>query len=87
MCWREIKKKNWRKGTGGKAERVKAENDTMPIKQDTSRKKLAEYFERLLHVEEDWKPVIIAVEREGGRNVLGDLNETLFTKKEVQESV
>ena len=48
---------------------------------------MAEYFERLLHVEEDWKPVIIAVEREGGRNVLGDLNETLFTKKEVQESV
>ena len=41
----------------------------------------------MLNVEEDREPVIIAVGRERGMNVLGEFNETLITREEVQEAV
>ena len=41
----------------------------MLIKKDAVGKSWAEYFERLLNVEEDREPVVVAVERERGINV------------------
>lgn len=42
----------------------------------------------LVNIEEDREPpVTIAVGRERGRNVVGELNETVMTSKEMQESV
>ena len=52
----------------------------MLIKNNVVGKRWAEYFERLLIVQEDRGPVIIAVERERGMNVLVELNETLIMK-------
>jgi len=85
MFWKEVKRT--RKGTSGKEERVKAENGRLLIEKDAVRKRWAEYFERLLNVEEDREPEIVAVGRERGMNVLGELNEALITREEVQEAV
>jgi len=85
MFWKEVKRT--RKGTSGKEERVKTEGGRLLIEQDALRKRWAEYFERLLNVEEDREPEIIAVRRERGMNLLGELNEALITREEVQEAV
>lgn len=41
----------------------------------------------MLNVEEDKEPVIIAMGREKGMHMLGQSNETLITRKEVQDSM
>ncbi len=41
----------------------------------------------MLNVEEDGEPEIVAVGRERGVNVLGELNDALITREEVQESM
>ncbi len=51
------------------------------------RKRWPEYFKGLLNVEENKEPEIVAVGRERGVNVLGELNEVFITREEVQESV
>jgi len=85
VVWKEVKRM-W-KGTSRKEERVKAKNVRLLIEKDAVRKRWAEYFERMLNVEEDREPEIAAVGRERGMNVLGDLNESLITREEVQEAV
>ena len=85
MFWKEVKR--LRGGASGKEERVKAEDGRMLIEKDAVRKRWAEYFERLLNVEEDREPEIVAVGREQRMNVLGELNEALITREEVQEAV
>ncbi len=59
----------------------------MLTEKEAVRKRWAEYFEGLLNVEEDREPEIVPVGRERGVNVLGELNEALITRQEVQESV
>ncbi len=68
-------------------ERVKAESGTMVMKKDAVGNRWPEYFERLLNVEEDREPVVVAVGKERGMNRLGELNEKLITRKELQKSV
>ncbi len=84
MLRKEVKR--LQKGTSGKEESVKAEDGTMLIEKEAVRKTWAECFEGLLNVEEDREPKTVAVGREQV-NVLGELNEALIMREEVQESV
>ncbi len=85
MFWKEVKR--LRKGIYGKEESVKAEDGTILIEKEAVRKRWAKYFEESLNEEEDREPEIVAVGRERGVNVLGELNEACITREEVQESV
>ena len=85
MFWKEVKRV--RKGESGKEERVKAVDGRMLSDVNEVRKRWAEYFERLLNVEEEREAEIVAVGREQRMNVLGELNESLITREEVEEAV
>ena len=82
IYWKEVNK--FRKGTARTEETVKAEDGDMLNERG---KRWAEYFEILLSREEGRETVIIAVGRERGMNVFGELNETLIMGKDVQETV
>ena len=76
-----------RKGRSGKVECVKDENGQMLIEKEAVSKRWAGYIEDLLNVDDDRPAEIVAVGREHGLNVLGELNESEITMEEVQESL
>ena len=57
------------------------------VETEAVKKRLAEYFEKLLNVEEDREAEIVAVGRENGVKVLGRLNNVQITKEEVKGAV
>ena len=73
------------KGASGKEKRVKAEDGRMLIEKEAVRKSWLEYFESLLYVEQDREAEIVAVGREEGINVLGELNDSCITREEEEE--
>ena len=85
MFWKEVKR--IRKGTSRNEERVKAEDGRMLVEKDEVRERWAEYFEGLLNVNEGREAEIVAVGRENGINMLGELNEAQISNEEVQEAV
>ena len=60
---------------------------TFLVETEAVKKRLAEYFEKLLNVEEDREAEIVAVGRENGVKVLGRLNNVQITKEEVKGAV
>ncbi|KAK7907805.1 hypothetical protein WMY93_016417 [Mugilogobius chulae] len=85
MFWKEVKRV--RKGVSGREERVKTEDGRMLNEGNEVRKRWAEYFERLLNVEEDRDAVIVMDGSESRSNVLGELNEALIAREEVEQAV
>uniref|UniRef100_A0A8C8DHP6 ribonuclease H n=1 Tax=Oryzias sinensis TaxID=183150 RepID=A0A8C8DHP6_9TELE len=85
MFWKEVKRV--RKGVSGREEKVKTEDGRMLNEGNAVRKRWAEYFERLLNVEEDRDAVIGMDGRESRLNVLEELNEALITGEEVEQAV
>lgn len=67
----------------GKKGRVRTENDRMLIEKDAIREREAEYFRKLLNLEEDWELEMVVLGRERGLNVLGELNEALIVREEM----
>ena len=85
MFWKEVQR--IRKGTSEKEERVKTEDGTMLVEKEGFKKRWAEYYQVLLHVEKDREAEIVAVGSENGVKVLGRLNNSHIMKEEVQGAV
>ena len=84
MFWKEVKRV--RKGESRREEAVKDENGELLVEGGAVRKRWAEYFERLLNVQDDREARIAAVG--GGRMpLIGDRNDRLITRREVLEAV
>lgn len=66
----------------GKKRKKKTEDVTVLNEEDVVRKRYVNYFERLLYVEDDRKPVSTAVGKERGMNLLGQLREAIITREE-----
>ena len=78
--------KRVRKGESKREETVKDENGQLLVEGGAVRKRWAEYFERLLNVEDDREAKIVAV---GGVMMpkMGEENEKEITREEVLEAV
>ena len=85
MFWKEVKRV--RKGRDKMEGRVKAEDGTVLTEKQAVEKRWAKYFERLLNKEEGREAIITAVARENPVRVMGELNESPITKKEIEAAV
>ena len=80
MFWKKVER--IRKGTSGNKEKVKIADDTMVVEKEAVKVRQAQYFEKLLNVEEDREAKIVALGRENWVKVLGGLSNAYIMEEE-----